>query len=79
MDLLEAVPLVTKRLNDVKFLIVGDGELRSAIEAYVKRANISSKVNCTGWVQHDELPSYLNEMKLLVIPSYTEAGPVHSL
>ena len=27
------------------------------------------------WIPHDELPEYLNELKLLVLPSYTEGLP----
>jgi glycosyltransferase involved in cell wall biosynthesis len=29
----------------------------------------------TGWIPHDELPDYLNELKLLILPSYTEGLP----
>ena len=28
-----------------------------------------------GWVSHDDLPYSLNQLRLLVIPSYTEGGP----
>jgi glycosyltransferase involved in cell wall biosynthesis len=27
------------------------------------------------WIPHDELPRYLNELKLLILPSYTEGLP----
>ena len=75
LNFLEAIPLVIETRDDVRFLIAGDGQLRARAETYIQQANLSSKVKFLGWVPHDELPSYLNEMKLLVSPSYTEAGP----
>jgi glycosyltransferase involved in cell wall biosynthesis len=75
LNFLEAIPLVIETRDDVRFLIAGDGQLRDRAETYIQQANLSSKVKFLGWVPHDELPSYLNELKLLVSPSYTEAGP----
>jgi len=76
LNFLEAIPLVIETRDDARFLIAGDGQLRSTVDVYLQQASLSSKVNFVGWVPHDELPSYLNEMKLLVIPSYTEGGPL---
>jgi glycosyltransferase involved in cell wall biosynthesis len=76
LNFLEAIPLTLKMRDDVRFLIVGDGQLRARAETYIQQANLSSKVKFLSWVPHDELPSYLNEMKLLVIPSYSEGGPL---
>ena len=75
LNFLEAILLVIETRDDIEFLVIGDGQLRDRAETYVQQANLSSKVKFLGWVPHDELPSYLNEMKLLVSPSYTEAGP----
>ena len=36
---------------------------------------LDGKVKFVGWISHDELPRYLNELKLLVLPSYTEGLP----
>ena len=37
--------------------------------------NLNNKVELTRWIPHDELPDYLNELKLLILPSYTEGLP----
>lgn len=74
-NLLEAIPKVLKREDRIEFLIGGDGELRSEIEEYSSRKNLNGKVNFVGWIPHDELPKYLNNLKLLVLPSYTEGLP----
>ncbi len=59
----------------MEFLIVGDGRLRNEIENYLNENNITDRVKLTGWIPHDELPDYLNELKLVVLPSYTEGLP----
>jgi glycosyltransferase involved in cell wall biosynthesis len=74
-NFLEAVSIALERENNLKCLIVGDGQLRGEIKEYLKKNNLSSVVKLAGQVPHEELPSYLNELKLLVLPSYTEGLP----
>ena len=38
-------------------------------------SHVNKNVTLVGWISHDELPSYLNMLKLLVVPSYTEGLP----
>lgn len=75
----KAIPEITKERREIKVLIGGDGLLQDKIEAYLNENNLNDKVKLTGWIPHDELPDYLNELKLLVIPSYTESGPIIAL
>ncbi|MCM1987580.1 glycosyltransferase family 4 protein [Methanococcoides seepicolus] len=65
--------------DDVEFLIIGEGNLREEIERYLAYNNLNNKVHLTGWVEHEKLPDCLNSLKLLVIPSYTESGPIIAL
>ena len=74
-NLLEAIPRVLKRADRIKFLIGGDGELRNEVERYSGRENLNGNVNFVGWIPHHELPDYLNELKLLILPSYIEGLP----
>lgn len=74
-NLLEAIPRVLEQESGIEFQIGGDGELRGKIEEYLNKANLNGKVRFVGWVSHDELPKYLNGLKLLVLPSYTEGLP----
>lgn len=39
------------------------------------RGSLNDKAKFLGWIPDDELPSYLNELKLLVLPSYTVGLP----
>lgn len=75
MNFVKAIPLMLRRAAKAKFLIGGDGSQRDEIEKEIKQANLGDKVTLTTWIPHDKLPQYLNEIKLLVIPSYTEVGP----
>ena len=65
--------------ENIKFLVGGDGPLRDIIERYLDKGSLNDKVKLTGWIPHDELQDYLNKLKLLVVPSYTESGPLIAL
>jgi glycosyltransferase involved in cell wall biosynthesis len=76
LNFVRAIPKLLELREDVRFLIGGDGHLRGKIEEYLKKKNLNDKVKVVGWIPHENLPKYLNEVKLLVIPSYTEGGPL---
>jgi glycosyltransferase involved in cell wall biosynthesis len=73
LNFVEAVPKVVATGGEARFLIGGDGPLRSQVEQYANK--LKDRVRFAGWISHDELPTYLNELKLLVLPSYTEGLP----
>ena len=79
LNFVKAIPLILKQRDNLEFLIGGDGQLRDKIEKYLEKERLNKKVKLAGWIQHNELPDYLNELKLLVIPSYTESGPLIAL
>ena len=43
-DFLQAASIVLKNIPDIRFVIVGDGELREQLQEYVKELNIKDKV-----------------------------------
>jgi glycosyltransferase involved in cell wall biosynthesis len=75
LHLLHAVSNIVIENPAVKFLFIGDGPLRHSMEQYILDNNLSETVILPGWVPHDSLGDYLNQMKLLVIPSDTEGLP----
>jgi glycosyltransferase involved in cell wall biosynthesis len=74
INLARAVPLVLKSRDDIEFMLGGGGPLFNDIESELKQNGLSDKVSLHGWIPHDEVRDYLNQMKLLVMPSYTEGG-----
>ena len=75
LNFVKAIPGILKQQDEAKFLIGGEGRLRDKIDKYLDQENLNSKVKLLGWIPHDELPKYLDELKLLVLPSYTEGLP----
>ena len=76
LNFIEAVPRVLEKEVGLEVLIGGDGPLRRRVEQYLGEHKINNRVKFVGWIPHDRLPEYLNELKLVVIPSYTETGPL---
>jgi glycosyltransferase involved in cell wall biosynthesis len=74
-NFLDAVPLILNDKDDLLFYIIGDGNLMDYVKTYVDDNNLKEKIKILGSVSHDELPEYLNELKLLIMPSYTEGLP----
>ena len=75
VNLVRAVPLILERCNGLKFLVVGGGPLFDKIGEELQSRGLSGSVELTGWIPHDELPRYLNELKLFILPSYSEGLP----
>ena len=75
LNFVRAIPEILKERNDMEFLIGGDGQLRGEIEKYISGKNLNDKVKLAGWIPHEKLPDYLNELKLVVLPSFTEGLP----
>ncbi len=58
----------------VKFIIVGDGELRSRLEEYARKAAIIDHVIFCGWVK--EITSVYADLDILALTSINEGTPV---
>jgi glycosyltransferase involved in cell wall biosynthesis len=69
--LVEAARMVTKESPRVKFLIVGDGSLRSDLESRCQELGVEDKFIFTGW--KEDVCSILPTLDILVLPSVNEA------
>ena len=78
MQFVKAIAILSKEEN-LKFFIGGDGSLREEVEKEISKNNLNYSVILEGWIPHEDLPDYLNQLKLLVIPSYSEAFPAIGL
>jgi glycosyltransferase involved in cell wall biosynthesis len=75
MQLVHAVSDIVIKKPSIKFLFIGDGSLQVTMQHYILENNLNDSIIHPGWVSHDLLADYLNNMKLLVIPSDTEGLP----
>jgi glycosyltransferase involved in cell wall biosynthesis len=69
-----ALPAILSDRENLRVLIGGNGQLRDSIAASLHEG-IATRVDLPGWISHDDLPGYLNQLRLLVLPSYTEGLP----
>jgi len=75
LNLIEAVPFVFKGKADTCFIICGKGSLADRVQHLMKAEGVEAQVRLIGRVAHEDVPQYLNELKMLVLPSFTEGLP----
>jgi len=75
MNLMEAIPSILEQHPDWVFLIIGNGELENKIKEYVHNHGLKKHVEFINWVSQEQLPSYYNQLRILVLPSFTEGLP----
>lgn len=61
--------LATRQLADARAVIVGDGDLRPALESMAKAAGLADRVSFAGGVPDKELPSYYRLADVFAFPS----------
>ncbi len=71
---LKAAQMVLSRTPDVRFLVIGDGELRGDLERQARDLGIDGGVAFLGW-RHD-LPRVYADLDVVVLSSYNEGSPV---
>jgi glycosyltransferase involved in cell wall biosynthesis len=71
---LDAARLIVETGQEAMFLVVGDGELRAELEAYVAELGLVERVIFTGW-RHD-LPRIYADLDVVALSSLNEGTPV---
>ena len=70
--LLEAISQL-KDIENLKLLVIGDGEMRQDYNANVIDLGLDKKVRFAGKIPHQELPRYFNAGDMIVIPAIAES------
>jgi glycosyltransferase involved in cell wall biosynthesis len=71
--LIDAFAQALPQMNAVLEL-VGDGELRQALEAQVERLGVKSQVMFYGWMNREAIQNWLMDCDVFVMPSLRECG-----
>lgn len=69
--LIEAFSYVTKKNKEVELVIIGDGPLRTELEALSKSLNIENKVHFMGAQPHSVVMEWMKKAKIFCLPSVT--------
>jgi glycosyltransferase involved in cell wall biosynthesis len=68
--LIDAAPGILRQAPTARFLIVGDGELRTALEARARDRKVADRVHFTGY--REDVPALIAGMDLFTLPSLNE-------
>lgn len=78
-----AMPKILKHISNAKLILVGEGSDRNELEMLVSEYGIQEKVIFTGWVPFHEIPEYIHQSDIGIIPhissEHTESTIPHKL
>lgn len=72
-DFVKAAWILNKNRDDLKFLLVGNGKLKSDLEKLVKKYNLVNNFKFLGWRR--DIEKIMSEFDILVLPSLFEGQP----
>jgi phosphatidylinositol alpha-1,6-mannosyltransferase len=73
--MLEAWVLVRRKIPEAEYVIVGDGDDRSRLEARAQNLGISDSVKFTGAVTGAALQNYYHTCSVFALPAQTDLDP----
>jgi glycosyltransferase involved in cell wall biosynthesis len=71
--LLRAIPVIRKKHPMIKVLLLGEGVLRQDLEKLSVDLGIADVVHFCGWVTNEQVPQYMRQMDIFVMPSVYES------
>ncbi|HMS83088.1 MAG TPA: glycosyltransferase family 4 protein [Nitrospira sp.] len=72
-DFIEVAKLVSVSHPNVRFVLIGDGELRTTIESLIARYGLHDHVQLTGWRR--DVPAILQALDIFLLTSHWEGLP----
>ncbi len=74
--LIDAVARLVSEGVQIELVLVGDGELRPDVEAFIAHHNLGDKITITGWADSARVREELDAARFFVLPSFAEGLPV---
>jgi glycosyltransferase involved in cell wall biosynthesis len=65
---LRALPVVSEAIPSIRFLIVGDGRQRKALETLTVELGVRDSVMFVGWVPREQVPLWISAADVAVMP-----------
>lgn len=73
-DLIEIAKKINEK-HDIKFYLVGKGELEKALQEKIQKENLKDYVKILGQIEHDQLVQMYQKAIFFIFPSYYEGFP----
>jgi len=74
--LIDAAHKLAQKGIAFELVLGGDGEMRTELEAQIKRHGLEQKVRITGWISSDQVRDEIVNARAMVLPSFAEGLPV---
>lgn len=71
---IKSIPQIIEKEHKIRFVIVGDGELREELECLTKKINIEDSIIFLGY--RDDITNVINNLDLVVLSSLWEGLPL---
>ncbi|MBW4547929.1 MAG: glycosyltransferase family 4 protein [Symplocastrum torsivum CPER-KK1] len=72
-SLLEACSLLqTQGYEDYSLVVIGTGEQREELEAFIKERHLEARVTWVGWVEYGYLGAYFQQADVFVFPTFED-------
>lgn len=78
-DLVAAAQQLKDDLPSARYVVIGEGELRSALTNEIKRTGLEGVVRLVGNLPPPEVARWLQAADMFVLPSHFEGGPATAL
>lgn len=76
---IKSIPFILKEIDNIKFIILGNGPERKRLAELVNNLNINRKIIFLGEVSNIKMPLFYNLADIVVIPSLIEATSIAGL
>lgn len=73
LDFVAVAERVCRRLPSVRFVLVGDGELREPVEAAIRKAGLQERLRLLGWRR--DIPALMQALDVFLLTSHWEGLP----
>lgn len=77
--LIDAIPLVIEKNENIRFVVKGSGPLEESLKKLVSILNVDEYVTFVGWTEYHDMPEYLHNCDIYVSTAISDGTPVSVL
>ncbi len=77
--LINAIPLVIEKNENIRFVIKGSGPLERSLKELASSLNVDEYVTFVGWTEYHDMPKYLHNCDIYVSTAISDGTPVSVL